>query len=181
MSPRLAKALLPSPAWGCVWRSPGLFLVKSLMFYSRAFREAKSTQWLMIHSLLIKHQFCAPKKIHQQSRELPLYCYGPKSTHFCLRGVPSLSPLSTIHLLGPCMPGLSKGHSDVGHCIAGASQHCQQLRRGLKRPSWVAAAQCHIPCIAPCCSAQRGSTAQKWGLPSPESRVYCATPQLDSH
>lgn len=45
MSPRLVQALLPCPTQGCVWRSPGACLVKSLMFYSRAFREEKRTQW----------------------------------------------------------------------------------------------------------------------------------------
>lgn len=49
MSPRLVEALLPCPTQGYVWRSPGACLVKSLMFYSRASREEKSTQWLPIH------------------------------------------------------------------------------------------------------------------------------------
>lgn len=76
-----------------------------------------------------------------------------KPTGFCLRGVPSLAPLGTIHLLGPCMPGLSKGPTD-----AGASQQRQRLRRELQ-----------LSAHAPRCSAHRGSTAQKQGSPSPKS------------
>lgn len=80
MSPRLVEALLPCPTQGCVWRSPGACLVKSLMFYSRAFREEKTTQWLLI-LLLLKQQFRAPTKIPQWSDELALHCCGPDKAH----------------------------------------------------------------------------------------------------
>lgn len=78
MSPRLVEALIPCPTQGCVLRSPGACLVKSLMFYSGAFREERSAEWLLIHKTAI---LCSSNKIPQRSSELALHCCGPDKAH----------------------------------------------------------------------------------------------------
>lgn len=100
-SPELVTALLPCPPRACVWRSPGAFLVKSLMFYSRAFREEKCTQGLMIHFTTDQTPIlCSPKKFTiKLVNSLYISMDQTKPTDFCLWGI--LSSLSMIHLLGP--------------------------------------------------------------------------------
>lgn len=52
------------------------------MFYSRAFREEKSAQWLLIHFVAVKTAIlCSNNKIPQWSSELALHCSGPDKAH----------------------------------------------------------------------------------------------------